>query len=329
MGTPTIPGAVDQRVRAGSRNWLRVRGTGIGASEIGAVLGLSPYQSRFSLYHLKRGDLPETLETERMEFGKRLEDVVLRRFLDEYGGEFPGATLVKGRLFRSASRPWQLATPDATLVRSDGAPVTIECKTANRPNDRDERHRWGADGSDDIPLFYRCQVLQAADVMGAAVAYVPVLFGGSRFRCYRIHVDPAEVRILRAKGREFWADVLEGREPEPDGSGPTSSALRTLYLEDTADPVEVPRREVEMLNTTKALLKRAEALHNLHENRVRALMGDAPLAVADGLGVVATRSTWNQDRFDTKRFQRDHPDVYSKYLVSDPRARLNWKGNPT
>ena len=39
----------------GTSDWHAARANGIGGSEIAAVLGLSPYESRFSLWHRKKG----------------------------------------------------------------------------------------------------------------------------------------------------------------------------------------------------------------------------------------------------------------------------------
>lgn len=60
--------------------WLAYRMNGIGGSEVGTVLGLSPYTSSLELYYKKIQPTSEIEENEAMHWGKALEDLIAERW---------------------------------------------------------------------------------------------------------------------------------------------------------------------------------------------------------------------------------------------------------
>jgi hypothetical protein len=64
----------------GSPPWHAARARGLGGSEIAPVLGLSPWESRFSLWHRKTGLANPVVENDVMYWGKLLERTVREEF---------------------------------------------------------------------------------------------------------------------------------------------------------------------------------------------------------------------------------------------------------
>ena len=62
--------------------WLRIRKSGIGGSDAGAVCGMNPYSSVIKVYKDKVSDEIEELNNEAVRIGNDLEDYVARRFMD-------------------------------------------------------------------------------------------------------------------------------------------------------------------------------------------------------------------------------------------------------
>ena len=63
--------------------WLKLRKTGIGGSDAGAICGLNPYASPMSVYLDKtRNDIADE-DNESMRQGRDLEDYVARRFMED------------------------------------------------------------------------------------------------------------------------------------------------------------------------------------------------------------------------------------------------------
>src|SRR5690242_18272977 len=93
--------------------WLKLRRAGISASEIAAVVGLSPWQSPFSLYWTKVEGW-ETESNAEMSAGTRAEPVIADWFADECD-PLENLVVCPAGLYASAERPWALATPDRLL----------------------------------------------------------------------------------------------------------------------------------------------------------------------------------------------------------------------
>ena len=65
--------------------WLKLRKTGIGGSDAGAICGLNPYSSPMKVYQEKTTEEDEDLDCEAMRQGRDLEEYVARRFTETTG----------------------------------------------------------------------------------------------------------------------------------------------------------------------------------------------------------------------------------------------------
>lgn len=147
--------------------WYAARNTGIGASEIAAAAGLSPYQTPLELYLRKRGEMPPFEGNDATRMGTLLEPVVKSEFKRITGlipiDENPP-------MYRSRDRQWMTATPDMIVTETELA----EFKTASWRM----KSSWGDENSDAIPDQYLCQTQWQMAVVGPefVAVHVPVLF---------------------------------------------------------------------------------------------------------------------------------------------------------
>ena len=66
--------------------WLRARKMGITGTDAGAIVGMNPYKSSFSVYQEKvTPEVEADVDNERMREGRDLEEYVARRF---YGADW-------------------------------------------------------------------------------------------------------------------------------------------------------------------------------------------------------------------------------------------------
>lgn len=229
----------------GTREWWAARADGLGGSEIAAVLGLSPWESRFSLWHRKAGTLGAIDDNPSLSWGRRLEAPIGDAFIDAHPElkvrKVPG-------LWRSRTRFWQLADPDRHISGPDGNQI-LEIKTAHSS----QAFEWGTPGTDQIPVYYRCQVLWYLDVFGFDSAYVAVLIGGSDYREYLVRADPAEAQVMRDAAEIFLLSLATEQIPAIDESDATYQAVRSLHpaIDGTDTEVE-PRLVVDYLATCEA-----------------------------------------------------------------------------
>ena len=143
--------------------WLTYRRKGIGGTDIGAILGLSPWNSPLSIFLGKTGQNPPPKPTtQAMEWGTFLEPKIAADFrrdtntLDLLTGldiatAFPGrASGWAGHtIVQHASYDYLLGTPDGFAPRSRRG---LEIKTAGFKGDE-----WGVQGTDAIPEHYLVQ----------------------------------------------------------------------------------------------------------------------------------------------------------------------------
>jgi putative phage-type endonuclease len=206
----------------GSDDWHAARANGIGGSEIAAVLGLSPHESRFSLWHRKKALIGPVEESEEMYWGKVHEPGICARFAAEH----PDFAVTPAPTYCHPDRPWQIANPDR-----HAGPDLFEAKTAR------DAEGWGEQGTDQIPVHYRAQCIHYMDVTGARRCWVAVLIAGSEYREYVVDYDEAEAQILREAGARFMDDLARDVRPDIDGHSATYQAIREIP--DGLDPVDV------------------------------------------------------------------------------------------
>lgn len=251
----------------GADAWHDARRARINGSEIAAVLGLSPHESPFSLWHRKAGALGQVETSDVMYWGTALEPVIR----DEWNLRHPDLAVAKTGQWRHHRRAWQGGSPDGL-----GHGRLWEGKTA-----RFDDH-WGEPGTDEIPIQYRCQVLWYLDVFGFDCCDVSVLIAGSDYREYIVRHDPTEVEFMRLKAEEFLATIAAGHTPPLDGSEATYEAVKELHPDIDPAEVELAPAVAEPYLAALAACSEADAEKRLHSAQVITAIGSAQHATYGG-----------------------------------------------
>jgi putative phage-type endonuclease len=272
--TETPAGVLLGTFTPGTPEWDKARaGLCITATEIAAVLGLSPWQSRFSLWHKKAGlPTPPFESNPAMEWGSRLEDAVARKWQDDHDGYCIEST----GTYRHQAREWQRATPDRIATTSRGKVVELlEVKTSPFGDD------WGPAGSDEIPLHYRCQIQWQLDTLGLEVCHVAVLIGGWDYREYTVTYDETDAKVMRDAAERFLDDVRREVRPPIDGADATYQTIRVQPdgLEDR--DVEIPFGTVCRWDAAYEAHQIADAELTKVRGEVLDLIGNAKRAVCE------------------------------------------------
>jgi hypothetical protein len=172
-----------------------------------------------------------------MKWGTLLEPVVAA----EYAANNKHLRLrTKCGVWVNIDRPWQVASPDGFIIdpgtwSARPKPTGIwEGKTARYDDE------WGEPGTDQIPIYYRCQVLWYLDTFGLRYADVSCLFTGSDYREYRVEWDKEDAEYLRYKGRQFLDRVERQERPDIDGSEATYRTIMKFHPEIDGTTVDVP-----------------------------------------------------------------------------------------
>lgn len=294
-----------EEIRRDRDRWLTERANGIGASEIATVLGISPWDSPFSLYWRKK--LATAVEmNEAMEWGLRHEATIAEKFREQH----PEFISVTGGLYRHPEHRWMLATPDLILENVEpGRDELAQIKTTRSWDG------WGTPGTGQIPPYYAAQVQQEMTVYGARRCWLPVLAGGNSYREYVVTWDPTDASVITEHGAAFMQRLADDNPPDLDGSTATTTALKELHPSVVDEVVTIPQQLADQYRTRRALLADAQAAVAEAENQIRGLLGDAKTAVCNG-AKVAQRSVYDTTRIDTRRLKAQEPHIYADFATT-------------
>ena len=266
--------------------WLALRRTGIGGSDAGAIMGVSPYKGAFTVWADKQGKLPPLEDNEAMRQGRDLEDYVARRFAEVSG--------LKVRheysMLRSVDHPCMLADIDRRII---GERAGLECKTS-----RDitmARYRNG-----EYPMEYYCQCLHYLAVTGWDCWYLAVLVYGTDLLIYKICRDEVldDIEALIRAEEAFWKNhMVLDQPPAPDALDSTAAALGSVYPHEDGTTVCADQDADQALTDLAALKAQKRALDRQiteRENQIKAAMGEAEV-----IAVTSVSATWRSSERTT------------------------------
>ncbi|MED4917582.1 lambda-exonuclease family protein [Geobacillus thermodenitrificans] len=297
--------------------WLRLRQKGIGGSDAAAIAGLNKYRSPIQVYYEKVGGVKESEPSEVVYWGTILEDIVAQEFSRRTGLKVRR----RNAILRHPEYPFMLANVDRLVVGEDAG---LECKTASEYL-KDE---WVEGEKIPDQYFIQCQHYMA--VTGRSKWYIAVLIGGNKFRWDVIERDEDIIRYLIGIESEFWQRVIEKRPPEMDGSEASTNLLNLLYPVEAVvdDEAELPGEVdalIEELETVKAEIEQKNEEKARIENKIKALLGEHERGRTSEY--VVKWSVVNSNRFDSKRFAKEHPDLYQQYIQTSTYRRFSISKN--
>jgi putative phage-type endonuclease len=276
----------------GSPEWVKL----ITASKVAAILGVSPWESPRSVWHLMHGDLPREESTEQQRRGHYLEPAILAWWRDQHGvidGEW--ADQPEYRL-----DGWAAATPDMVACHPVHDNVLVEAKSTADDGD------WGQPGTDEIPDYYLVQVYWQMHVSGIHRCYVPVIGPRLRFVEYVVDYDQRYGQALERTMRKFY-DSLAADEPPPlDDTVATYNAVRKVHP-DIDNGVSVQIDEATAAEYVEALnaLAAAEPGDRLARSTMTDLMGRAQYAECNGVRIARRQSNGEGKGVSVRQVAKD------------------------
>lgn len=201
--------------------WLERRRKGIGASEIAAVMGLSPYETPLSVWLVKTGRAKGFTGNQRSAWGTQKEDVICRWFAQETGN-----AIRPSGLWQSTEYAWQIATPDRIVFRSPDCPTEgakeelLETKAVGHR----VLHHWDRG----VPYYYYPQGQQQLDTTGLDICHFAAELGGDPPTVFTIQRDPKFIDAMHEAGDRMWWHVETDTQP-PHQNPYTAEELEALY----------------------------------------------------------------------------------------------------
>lgn len=329
-----LPGKLDASTLT-PEQWKARRKDSIGSSAASHVTGDCPFEgcTPYDLYNEKVGQLP--LFPPSSEDARKREDLfdyghVMETYLRNWvRRHWPNSKLlVDTNIYSDGTYPFLTANLDGMLQLPDGSWVHIEFKTANR----EARHSYD---NDNIPLYYRRQLIQCQHILNVWSSRIIVMFDRDDIvvRTYERDLD-AEMEQIEME-REFWEDHVLTKIPPDLCSGPADNVLKAIRnysgpADASTKQVQLPDeclddvREIVAINKELSeLAARQKTLESLKKQKIAAIIPFLNNAV---LGIIREGKKLFQISYkpqkarpvvDLEVLQNEHPSVYSK-VVSFP-----------
>lgn len=263
---------------------LKMRLTGIGASEAAAPAGYHPFMTPWDLWSKKvLGQVDP--ENQAMLVGSYLEPAVARWYSDE-----TGAVVHKCRTRRHRKHHWMLATADRQVIVDGKRGKIVEIKVPGRRG-----HGWGYE-PDAVPPYVMFQAQQQMEVYEQDEVDVVALFLLTReLAIYHLERNQDLINAMIEINGRFWRDYVETKQPPPmDGSAAAGAWLREQFGAPDQEMVAAsPDAEEWARNyaSAQAMIKSAEAGKELAGNNLRLEIGDHA-GIVGGWG----KATWKPQR---------------------------------
>jgi len=298
----------------------RTRPLGLGGTDIGAIVGLSPYKTPLELWsELVSGEQPASRDLIHLRFGQHAESFIASEY-ERATGLFTAQhspTLFHkkhGFMFGHVDR-FVLDTPDTPAV-VDGtitASRLLECKTSSAFSKND----WGDPGTDQVPPLYLVQCAWYMAITECQSADLAVLIGNSDFRVYTIERDLELEDLILSHALNFWNEHVIGQKP-PAPVNVLDSAL-LCPKESSGSSVEANEALLKSIRLYQDSCAKSQALSTECDRlklEILNYMGQAEKLTHAGKLLATWKCAKPSNRIDTKALAQAHPDIASAFTTS-------------
>jgi putative phage-type endonuclease len=250
-----------------SPEWHALRNeTGIiSGSEIGAILGLSPFTSAITLWAEKTGKLPrQTVGNTAMRLGQLVEPAIRELYREQH----PNHLVQEVGTYASKDYGWMHANPDGICLDENGEAYVLEIKhTATY---------WDA-----VPEHYRAQVFWYMKVFNLKKTVFAVVNAG-RYKEYEVLWDQFEFDSMFHRVLDFRTRIFANIQPDWDGSESTYETTKALSPDIETREEELGQLGVELFNA-QSKFDDAEAFLREIKSRTIAALNGAKSGTIDGV----------------------------------------------
>ncbi len=297
----------------------RTRPLGLGGTDIGAILGLSPYKTPLELWsELVSREQPASRDLIHLRFGQHAESFIASEY-ERATGLFTAQhspTLFHkkhGFMFGHVDR-FVLDTPDTPAV-VDGtitANKLLECKTSSAFSKND----WGEAGTDQVPPLYLAQCAWYLAITECQAADLAVLIGNSDFRIYTIERDMELEGLILSHAEHFWHEhVIAQIPPEPIS---VQDAALLFPKESAGMSVEADEKLLKSIRSYQESTSKSQTLSSECERlklEILSYMGQAEKLTHAGKTLATWKCSKPTTRIDTKALAQAHPEIASAFTT--------------
>lgn len=274
-------------------HWLAMRAADLTSTDVAALFGLSPYKTRFDLWHEKKSGVPVTLaDTKVLERGRWWEAPIAEGVARERGwlvapfkdyGRLPEHRI--GSSFDYRILPPRAGDPESIL----------EIKSVNF---RAFRDGWTVeDDYIEAPAHIELQVQHQMLVSGLSRAYIAAATDFDHIHVIEREADPKVHAGILAAAAEFWRSIEANEEPEPEMPRDAQSVIAMYQYAgagvlDMRDNEEVGRLLAEY-DALGRQVKEAEARRDCIKAAVLPIAGENGTLISSAGKLVLTQTKDN------------------------------------
>lgn len=192
------------------QHWHQLRAENVGASEVAALFGLSPYISRFTLWHQKAGRIATPdFDSERIKWGTRLETAIAHGIAED---QLWKIRKVKRYLINPSVKGMGASLDFEIVGHRDGVGA-FEIKNVDGSRWRADWLIAGDDSTIEAPFHIELQLQHQMAVTGYQWGAIGLLIGGNEGHVLiRKRHEPTIKKLQRAVA-EFWSSIEAGDAP--------------------------------------------------------------------------------------------------------------------
>jgi predicted phage-related endonuclease len=259
-------------------------------------------------------DAPQD-ETFAMKAGHYLEDAVSRFWTDETGREVIKSS-AGDWLFVNNEKDFMRVSPDRTfwlpdMARNNTNKGILECKTTQKTID-----------PEDLPKHWFCQIQYQLGVAEFEQGSLAWLSAGREFGYKDVAFVPDFFAWMVDAVEKFWMDNIVGLQ-EPEAVS-VEDVVKKYARHTDGKVIEATEETFQTylaLKSVKEELKELEERKDALENEIKLVFGDAELMSCAGKTLATWKAAKDSEKFDSKRFCAEHPDVEKQYTITVPGSR--------
>jgi len=295
---------------ASDEQWKQIRFEGVGASEIGTLLGVNPYQTPFQLWQLKTGKTPPFEGNKFTDAGHYLEPAVAQYYQDKTGNRIIKSSAAD-IIFRHPEFEFAQCTPDREYFKTGGGRGLLECKTTQKIID-----------PEDVPQSWFCQLQYQLGICQKDTGAIAWLSRGIDFDFKEWDFNREFFDFMIEKATTFWTYNVMGDIPP---AATRSSDIELMFEKHAAGKYLEATPELYQLHTD---LKAITATEKEIKEQKDTIQEQIKLTLRESEGAKykgETLCTWKTPKvgeaFDKKALLRDHPAIYAKYITPKQNSR--------
>ena len=295
--------------------WLAERAKGLGSSDAGTVMGVSPFTTPLELWEMKLGLKPPVPESDAMRNGHFLEPAVAEFFAYKTSSTIDYST--EGDwIAADTQRPYLRVSPDR-LFWPEGVDQTpenrlvLEIKSTSKAVD-----------PQNLPLYWVCQVQYQMGILGVKMGAIAWITAVPKLQMdYTwVRFNPAFFETLVNALDHFWnVNIQQGIRPEAISGKdcaslwPTSEDKKIAYA--TEDDLKACKQYI---NLNKQLDELEKQIDSVGTSIKKSIQDAETLVFRDPdtgkTTTIARFKSINETVFDEEGLEKKDPEAYLRYM---------------